>query len=510
MDSNGHGTHVAGIIAAEGHNDLGITGVCWIAKIMPLRVLDAFGVGTLDQEIAAINYAKDNGALIINASFTAQDYAQAEYDAIKAARDAGVLFVAAAGNGAADNDLAGQSIFPASYDLDNIISVAATDQDDELADFSNYGPTSVDVAAPGANTYSTKPDRQIVWSDDFDGDIGGWTLDSPWGVSTAFSSSGTHSLADSPDEEYGNDIDISAASPAINLLGQPGIKLTFRLRGSSRSGDVLYVETITNAAQEWSEPWPVLVNESDLFERGISGSYSRWVDATVDLGSLDGATTANLRFRFKTNVDLDTADGWYIDDILVTTADESYSGDESDYQYFSGTSMAAPHVAGLAALIWADEPGLEFLQVKDRILNGVDAIPTLTGKLLMGGRINANKSINASAGDPPVSPSDLAAEAVSSSQVSLAWTDQSTDESGFKIERKTGLGGTYSGIPAAGADGESYRDTGLSAATTYYYRIRAFNSSGDSDPSNEATATTFATSGSDGSSPCFIATAASK
>jgi YVTN family beta-propeller protein len=107
--------------------------------------------------------------------------------------------------------------------------------------------------------------------------------------------------------------------------------------------------------------------------------------------------------------------------------------------------------------------------------------------------------------DAPTAPSNLAASAASSSQIDLSWTDNSYDEIGFKIERKTGSGGTYSQIDTVSSDVASYSDTG-SASTTYYYRARAYNSAGDSSYSNEVNATTAAAS--DGGGGCFIATAA--
>ncbi|NVM26767.1 MAG: S8 family serine peptidase [Desulfobacterales bacterium] len=313
-----HGTHVSGIIAAKGNNMVGITGVCWSASIMPLKVLD-YGVnGSVAHGIEAISYAINKGAKIINMSLGGHGYSHSEYDAIKSARDNGLLFVAAAGNDGTDNDES--PVYPASYDLDNIITVAASDENDNLASWSNYGSLSVDVAAPGVDIYSTKP------------------------------------------------------------------------------GD--------------------------------------------------------------------------------------------SYEYLSGTSMAVPHVSGLAALIWSEDDRLTYRQVKDRTLNGVDVIPTMIRKVLMSGRINANNSIDTSPHEPAM-PSHLAAGALSTDQIDLSWTDNSFDESGFKIERKTGPEGTYSHIVTIGANGESSSDTDLREATTYYYRVSAFNSAGNSTYSNEANATTY-------------------
>lgn len=155
MDLNGHGTHVSGIAAAKGDNALGVTGVCWTAKIMPLRFLDADGVGTVADEISAIDYAIANGAHIINASFGDDTFTQSEYDAISRANSEGILFVAAAGNLGPNDDPS--QFYPASYNLPNIISVTATNQDDNLCWFSNYGATTVDVGAPGVHIYSTRP-----------------------------------------------------------------------------------------------------------------------------------------------------------------------------------------------------------------------------------------------------------------------------------------------------------------------------------------------------------------
>jgi subtilisin family serine protease len=315
MDLNGHGTHVSGIAAAKGNNATGIAGVSWTARIMPLRFLDADGVGTVADEISAIDYAIANGAHIINASFGSNIDSQFEKDAISRANSEGILFVAAAGNDSLNNDTS--PFYPASYNLPNIISVAATDQNDNLSWFSNYGPATVDVGAPGENIFSTIP----------------------------------------------------------------------------------------------------------------------------------GAS----------------------------------------YWYMGGTSVAAPHVAGLTALIWGYNSSLTHIEIKDIILNGVDIKPTLNSKTVTGGRINA---LNVFAGSSPQAPSGLDATPESGSRINLSWTDLSSNESRFEIERKTGPGGTYSRIANVAADKTSYSDTGLSEKMTYDYRASAINSAGNSGYSNEADATT--------------------
>jgi subtilisin family serine protease len=158
MDENGHGTHCAGIIGAEGNNGIGISGVNWNIKIMPLKFLGRSGFGTTKDAIEAINYAVDrkrNGVNIrvISASWGSTSYSRALEDAIRAAGEEGILFVAAAGNSNTDNDK--RPHYPSNYDLPNVTSVAALDRNDDLASFSNFGAKTVHVAAPGKEIVST-------------------------------------------------------------------------------------------------------------------------------------------------------------------------------------------------------------------------------------------------------------------------------------------------------------------------------------------------------------------
>ena len=158
MDDNGHGTHCAGIIGAEGDNNEGIAGVNWNVTIMPLKFLGRGGFGTTKNAIEAINYAIDRkqkgvNVRVINASWGSTQYSRALEDAIRAAGEQGILFVAAAGNSATDNDK--RAHYPSNYDLPNVISVAAVDRKDTLTSFSNYGIKTVHIAAPGRDILST-------------------------------------------------------------------------------------------------------------------------------------------------------------------------------------------------------------------------------------------------------------------------------------------------------------------------------------------------------------------
>jgi subtilisin family serine protease len=152
MDGNGHGSHVAGIIAAAGNNGRGIVGVAWRAQIMALKFLDANGDGYTSDAVVSIDYARAKGAAVVNASFAGPDNSISLRDAINRARSAGMMIVAAAGNEALNNDSI--PTYPANYAVDNVVSVAATTRSDTLANYSNYGAQTVDLAAPGSSIYS--------------------------------------------------------------------------------------------------------------------------------------------------------------------------------------------------------------------------------------------------------------------------------------------------------------------------------------------------------------------
>jgi subtilisin family serine protease len=231
IDDYGHGTHVSGTIGARGNNSVGVVGVAWRVKIMACKSLDAAGHGTISEAITCIDYARTKGAQIINASWGSYTFnSTALYDAINSARGAGIIFVAACGNDNIDNDT--QPLYPATYNLDNIIAVAATDRNDAKAGFSNFGATTVHLAAPGAPIFSC------------------------------------------------------------------------------------------------------------------------------------------------------------------------WSGSDNDYRYFEGTSMAAPHVAGVCALLLARYPNDTYRQIINRVLAATDPLPALAGKSVTGGRLNLFKALGGAGAAP--------------------------------------------------------------------------------------------------------------
>lgn len=155
MDDNDHGTHCAGTIGAVGNNGIGIVGVNWNVQLMALKFLDANGSGSTDDAIRAVRYAVDNGAKVLSNSWGGGGSSKAMEKAILYAESKGSIFVAAAGNDSANNDEVDN--YPSNYKVESLVAVAATDNRDRLADFSNYGYKTVHIAAPGVDIMSTVP-----------------------------------------------------------------------------------------------------------------------------------------------------------------------------------------------------------------------------------------------------------------------------------------------------------------------------------------------------------------
>ena len=165
-DDNGHGTRVAGIIGAMGNNGLGVAGVAWQVQLMACKFTGP-GHGFVSDILVCLDYARTNGARVVNASWGLDTFDSSLSNAIAALRTNGILVVAAAGNGFPARDIDLYPRYPASFDLDNIVAVAATTRTDELVSYSNFGATNVDLAAPGTNIYSTDfpSDSSYAWDE---------------------------------------------------------------------------------------------------------------------------------------------------------------------------------------------------------------------------------------------------------------------------------------------------------------------------------------------------------
>ncbi len=334
FDDYGHGVHVAGTIGAVGNNGIGITGVAWQCKIVGIKFLSGSGRGDVGGAIAGLQYAVKVGCRVTNNSYGGGEFSQAWLDAIEAAGRAGVLFVAAAGNEHDDTDA--HPFYPAGFDTPYVISVAATNQYDDLAEFSNFGTTSVDLAAPG--------------------------------------------------------------------------------------------------------------------------------EAILSLHTGGG------------------------------------------YIYLAGTSMAAPHVTGVAALVAGRFPDLDILQVKNRILTTVDPQPTLAGLCLSGGRLNAYRALVRNDTTAPAQVTDVATGDVGSTALELTWT--ATGDDGregnvwtydIRYDTQPITAATFSTraqrleAPRAALVGEKQHLTvrDLAYSTTYWFALRAIDDDNNTSAiSNVTSATT--------------------
>ena len=391
-DFNGHGTHVAGTIGARGNNAIGVTGVDWQVSLMPVRVLDGNGSGSNANVSAGFAYACSHGASIVNASLGGTGYSSAMRDAIASASCANTLFVVAAGNNGANNDSTPH--YPCNYgappdNLANVVCVAATDQNDVLANFSDYGQ-SVDLAAPGVNIPSTWPAYDTLASEGFEDPFANWTTYTaagvPFGRSTTHAG-GAYSATDSPAGGYSANSDtwLYRSTSMASLAGRVGCHLTYNLRLDTQlNHDFFHVfgsaDGLNFSGNQWSG--------------STGGSF---VALTTDVSAYDGSASFFPALRLASDGDAVTGDGGYLDDLAL----QCLKPTAEDYNTISGTSMATPHVTGVAALVKAAHPSYTVAQLKNAILSGVDRVASLNGRVATGGRLNACKAVGCGAALKP-------------------------------------------------------------------------------------------------------------
>lgn len=443
-DIDGHGTHTAGIVGAISNNDLGVSSAA-SARLMPLKFLDAWGGGTLYNAAAAIRYAVNNGARIINASYT---YPQSciptspdttERLAIDYARQQGVLIVAAAGNFGCNNDYT--PFYPASHGLDNILSVAATDSLDHLASWSgvgsNYGLRSVHLGAPGHNIYSTIP--MAMRGAESDGVLGYGFLSGTSMAAPMVSSAAAFLWANNPDWSYSQ---------------------------------------VRETLMATVDPVPALANTTisrgrvNLFRALQGAGYDPPAPPSeLQVTFASGTATLNWRDNAKNEtgyiVERAVEDSSFIELQRLDPNSTSYS----DVLNFDGGRLRYRVKAMMDSLF-------------SPYSNEAEVVLDL----------------------PP--PSQLAAVIAETSGISLTWQDNSFSEEFFAIERRNDGEVKFTEIATTAANATSYLDRSAKDQPPYHYRVRAGRSNGTySAYSNEATGTKLLDPGGC-SSGCFIATAA--
>jgi subtilisin family serine protease len=435
VPSVSHGVHTAGTIGAQGNNATGVTGVAQNVRIMPIRAgSDGRAIGfSLASVIEAMNYAGANGARVANMSLNIAGVLPTVLAAQAANQK--TLFVISAGNEGNDNDASPQSpcddptvavagYVPPPGVVDNVVCVAATDQADLLAWFSNFGAASVDLAAPGTQTLSTMRERQTVFG--WDEDAGGfadWTTPappaddntkgfvlSPTGV---FIVTGAHERlgAQQPGTTH------ATQTPAISVpaAGQ----CTFRfVTESVQEGDDLF-------------SWALFLDGTKQIERVEPDSHlSSGEDRGMRSGTFEAPPTssphtATVQFVFHRG--LEGADRAVAGvarlrlDCLVPT-----------YDYLEGTSMAAPHVTGSAGLLFSLKPAATVTQVRNALLAGVDPLPSLAGKTVTGGRLNAWKALAALLPMDTRIKSGQTSGSVNSTNANFTFDTNNTGNAGFQ------------------------------------------------------------------------------
>jgi subtilisin family serine protease len=408
-DFNLHGSHVAGTAAAVANNALGVAGVAPQAQIMGVRVLDAEGGGPSSAIANGIAFAANAGAGVINLSLggPAGGGDQAMSDAITLAETRGAVVVAAAGNGGDDgvgdnNDAA--PITPCNLPNANLICVAAVTKTGARSDFSNFGSANVDLGAPGGDgsgnpdddILSAKPAWAALFSENFQTGSDGWTASGTgavWGL--AGSGLNGESATDSPGGDYQNNTSSQFQHTGINLSGQRGCRLDFFL---SLDG----VEDDLDVNGDPVDAVGVGVAASSLLGQEFAGDTGLFFERVeFAIPGADNQSDVKPTFTFRSDPSV-VGDGAYVDDYNLLCRGSSYpntiasdsAADGGDYTAIAGTSMAAPHVAGVAALVRAADPGAPASQVVQAIMEGAKPDAGMAGVTVTGGVADAMGAIN--------------------------------------------------------------------------------------------------------------------
>lgn len=278
-DFGTHGTMVAGVLGAVGNNGKGVVGVAWRLQIMAGACFNGSGIGNVSDVITCLDYARTNGAKIINASWGFTN-SLALSNAMVSLRDAGIIVVAACGNSATNIDLA--PTYPAGYALDNIVSVASTSRADALSGFSNFGLTNVDLAAPGEQIYSTFPASDSFYFNDVSG---GTSYSAPYVAGAC-----ALLMAQYPADNYREIIDrlLNATDPLPSLAGK------------CRTGGRLNLRKILRTISVATLP----VTNSNPFQLRVDGGLNRIcvVEASTNFASwssiFTNTTSTNGTFDF--------------------------------------------------------------------------------------------------------------------------------------------------------------------------------------------------------------------
>jgi len=389
MDLFGHGAHVAGIIGASANNHVGISGVCWKSQIMSVKVLDSCGSGTIENITKGMNFAAAAGAKVVNMSLGGPTYDRCDrkfFDAAVELQKAGAIMVVAAGNDKVDNDTKFSN--PGCYNLDNIINVGAIDPTGKLwkdsDQGSNYGAISVDVAAPGTAILSAYPGTEYEIPI---GDEEEWNLE-PEKDGWIFADCQGYRILTDPsnycdggkyknniDHQVWRKVDLSSYDRAcmddlgISVHVNKGdfVRMAVKKDGGNpfAGGSILFSwENMNHDYYDYPETLPLYTTADCTL-----GFQLQTKDSEPNRGV---AINIGSDFTFITGLTLKT----------------------DEYQYETGTSMAAPNVAGVVALLWAQYPEATYKDIILALFDGAKPMGKLKGKTCTGGLVNAKNSLD--------------------------------------------------------------------------------------------------------------------
>ena len=386
-----HGAHVSGIIGAVGDNGIGVSGINMKVTILPVKIfrpnLYAYDSDILEaiDYVLALKQKKGLNIVAINASYGgfggSADNSPMK-DAIKKLGDNGIVFFAAAGNSDYNNDelYYDNAALPASYNLNNIVSVAASGYDGNLTYFSQYGEKTVQVAAPGWDILSTidaidgNETGNEDFFDNFDSNRTNWSTNGNWNITDVDYYSPTHSITDSPNGNYDDSKTTYIYSEEIKLAKEENntIALNFCMNNKLADGDILYLYYYDSKTDEF--------RKIDRYK-----STTNWKCIGLPIPNYYKTDKFRVLFALAPNNDGQTDDGVYLDDIKIGDYNKTNA-----YASWAGTSMATPEVVGAYALFTSINPNESMYSKISRIIGNGEKL----NNNIMGVNLNIGDIVN--------------------------------------------------------------------------------------------------------------------
>ena len=500
QDDHYHGTHVAGTLGATGNNGIGIAGVNWITSVIGAKFLAANGQGFTDDAVESIEFliqtkaafAGTSGANIrvLNNSWGGTDFSQALSDEIVLARASDMLFVAAAGNTGTNND--GLPFYPANYALDNVLAVAATDNRDNLASFSNRGVATVHLAAPGVNIGSTIPGGYAYLS--------GTSMAAPHVSGAAAlvlsrcaltTTALRQNLLDTVDA-LGSLVGMVSSSGRLNV--DRALRACAGPLAPSAPTGVVAIPGDGRVSLAWN---PVAGATSYRVKRsGTSGGpYTTVAPNVAGTNYLDTGLTNNVPYFYVVTA---------VNDAGESPASAQVSATPNVTKPLPPANLTALPGDGKVTLTWPASAGATSYNVLRSLVSGGPFAPIVNVATTSyvdtnvsngttyfyvvtaaneAGASNPSKKVSATPAPVPLPPTGLTASpGASPGLVNLSW-NASTWATGYKVKRATVSGGPYATRKVSTT---SVTDT-VTSGRRYYYAVTALNGTGESTDSIEVT-----------------------